>query len=87
MKYTYMKIFNLDGVYNVVCNTADTRSGFKHQATLCRNGGSIATSKICYLNRTWERFTYESILNKIINDNFDGVEREKYLDVVKAMNY
>jgi len=80
-----MKIFNLDGVYNVVCNTADTRNGFKHVATLCKNGMSFATSKICYLNRTWECFEYESILHQIIKENFTGVERENYIAVVKNL--
>jgi len=81
-----MRIFNLDEKFNIVCNTADTKSGFKHVATLHRNGFSIASTKICYYNRTWERFTYESILNKIIADNFEGTEKQKYLDVVKKLN-
>lgn len=86
MKYNYMKIFTLDEKYSVVCNTADTRNGFKHVASLCRNGEKIAESKICYFNRTWERFTYEDILIKIINNNFNGIDNEKYLNVIKSMN-
>ena len=81
-----MKIFNLDEKYNVVCNSADTRNGFKHVASLCRNGERIAETKICYLNRTWERFTYESVLEKIVDENFTGTEKEKYLQAVKYEN-
>jgi hypothetical protein len=80
-----MKIFNLDGVYSVVCNTANTRQGFKHVASLCRNGERIAETKICYLNRTWERFTYEDVLIKIIDQNFEYTERQKYLDIITIM--
>ena len=57
-----MRIFNLDKTYNIVCNTAPTRNGFKHVATLHKNGYEIAKTKACYLNRTWERFTYETVL-------------------------
>jgi hypothetical protein len=81
-----MKIFNLDEKYNVVCNSADTRNGFKHVASLCRNGERIAETKICYLNRTWERFTYESVLEKIVDENFSGTEKEKYQNVIKKLN-
>ena len=81
-----MKIFNLDGVYNVVCNSEGTRSGFRHIATLCRNGYEIAKAKCTYLNRTWECYEFESVLIKIINDNFTGTEKEKYLEAVKYEN-
>ena len=74
-----MQIFNLDKTYNVVCNSLGTRNGFKHTATLCRNGYQIAKTKICYLNRTWERFTYQSVLKQIIGINFKGKEEQKYL--------
>ena len=78
-----MKIFNLDNVYNVVCNWKNTKNGFKHTANLCKNGFSIYDTKICYLNRTWERFEYESILLKVIQTNFIGKEQTKFLEVIK----
>lgn len=81
-----MKMFKLSDEYYIICESKDTRSGFKHEANLLRNGYSIAKSKICYLNRTWERFTYESVLNKIISDNFKEIEKEKYLDIIKKLN-
>ena len=78
-----MKIFNFDKVFSVVCNFVSTRNGFKHTATLCKNGISIYSTKVCYLNRTWERFEYETILEKVIGENFTGTEKEKYLEVIK----
>jgi hypothetical protein len=77
-----MKIFNLDTEYTVVCDTQDTRSGFKHVATLCRNGYEVCKTKICYYNRTWERFTYESVLQHLITSKFTGVEKQYYLNIV-----
>ena len=78
-----MKIFNLNKTYNIVCNFVSTRSGFKHIANLCKNGISIAKAKICYLNRTWECFEYESVLVRIIEANFEGKEKEKFLKAIK----
>ena len=63
-----MRIFEY-GDFKIVCNSESTRSGFRHIATLLKNGREIEKTKICYLNRTWESFEFESILNKLINQN------------------
>ena len=81
-----MRIFNLDNIYNVVCNWQKTRYGFRHLATLHKNGFQIAKTKTCYYNRTWESFEYESVLVKIVSDNFEGQEKIKFLEVIKSMN-
>jgi len=79
-----MRIFTLDEKYSVVCDTKSTRNGFKHIASLFRNGISIDDTKICYLNRTYEYFTYESVLVKIVTKKFTGTDKEKYLNVIKT---
>ena len=79
-----MRIFNLNNEYNVVCNWQKTRYGFRHIATLHKNGFEVARAKSCYYNRTWERFEFESVLNKLIEDNFTGTERTEFLEVVKT---
>lgn len=81
-----MRIFNLNKVYNVVCNSEPTRYGFRHLATLHKTGFSIAKAKVCYYNRTWECYEFESVLNKIIEDNFTGRERAEFLGVIKNIN-
>lgn len=81
-----MRIFSLNNEYSVVCNWQKTRYGFRHLATLHKNGFEIAKAKFCYYNRTWERFEYESVLNKIIEDNFTGQERADFLEVIKNIN-
>jgi hypothetical protein len=80
-----MRIFNLNNEYSIVCNWQNTRYGFRHLATLHKAGFEIAEAKVCYYNRTWERFEFESVLNKIIKDNFTGRERDKFLEVIKKL--
>ena len=66
-RYNY-KTFtaNVGGVeVEFECYTTDTRSGFCHTAVCYSH--DITNTKIGYLNRTWERFTYESVLDKAID--------------------
>lgn len=77
-----MRIFNLNNVYNVVCNSEPTRYGFRHLAVLHKNGFEISRAKCCYYNRTWESYEFESVLEKIIDENFSGQERAEFLAVI-----
>ena len=81
-----MRIFNLDDVYNVVCNFEKTRSGFRHIAVLHKNGFEIARAKTCYINRTWEAYEFESVLQKIIDDNFTENNKVKFMEAIKYEN-
>lgn len=78
-----MRIFNLSENFSVVCESQSTRNGFRHVATLLRNGNEFARAKCTYLNRTWECYQFESVLYKIVNDNFTGQEKENFQAVVK----
>ena len=53
------------------CYTTNTKCGFCHT---CRVEG-LTDTKISYLNRTWERYLYESVLARAI---------EKYNKVYKT---
>jgi len=64
----------------------NTRYGFRHIAVLHKNGFEKARAKTCYYNRTWERFEFESVINKVIKENFSGQKRAKFLDVIKKLN-
>ena len=50
-----------------VCYTTHTRSGFCHTAHLTGWKYEATDTKISYYNRTWERFKYESVLNRAID--------------------
>ena len=61
-----MQSFKISKELEAVCEWKKTRVAFKHEATLLRNGREVVDVKICYLNRTWERYTYESVLCKLL---------------------
>ena len=61
-----METFKINDELEVVCDWKKTRNGFKHTASLMRSGRNIDEVKCCYLNRTWERYTYESVLQKLL---------------------
>ena len=70
-----MKIFNITNNIKIICDSVITKNGFKHIATLFINNNEngfkqimkIDKTKICYLNRTWESYQYESVFNKLLN--------------------
>jgi len=78
-----MRIFNLDEVYSVACNSESTRNGFRHIAVLHKNGYEIARAKCTYLNRTWECYEFESVLLKLNNDFMAQCDQQKYREVIK----
>jgi len=68
------RIFQLEGDLSIICDCEDTRSGFRHLASVLR-GGSLTSRKpvkICYLNRTWEPFEFKSVLN-LLADKAEGL--------------
>ena len=72
-----MKLFRLNKTYSAVCQWVRTRSGFKHTADLFKNGYSVESAKCCYLNRTWERFEYETVLHELIDNSTVLTDKEK----------
>lgn len=52
------------GTFTVYCESVSTRNGFKHVASVFDNGLVKFETKINYINRTWESFQFESVLNK-----------------------
>lgn len=65
-----MKIFKITEHIEVVCNSERTRYGFRHLATMCRDGAEIQDGKCTYQNRTWERYEFQSVLNDVVNKAF-----------------
>jgi len=77
-----MKTFKINNEYEIVCEWKKTRTAFKHEATLLRNGNQVDKTKICYLNRTWERYEFESVLSKMLEKSgvVSDKERKHLLD-------
>lgn len=79
-----MTTIKLNDEYTVVCEYQKRRGGFKHVAVLLKNGDEIDRTKCLYVNRTWERFTYQSVLCKIIDKCFESPEREQFLAIING---
>lgn len=66
-----MKLFtkNYNGKnYNFICQSQNTRYGFRHLCEMQNeNGYILASVKICYYNRTWEAYDFQSVLKKACN--------------------
>jgi hypothetical protein len=77
-----MKSFKLNEEFQVVCEFVKTRSAFKHVAKVLQNGHQVYETKICYQNRTWEAFEFQSVLHKAIDGYFDKDDAQKYRDIV-----
>ena len=75
MNKTHFTINN----YTASAWSVSTRNGFKHIAELHDDAGELlATAKINYLNRTWEAYTFQSVLHKLVdNSNIKDKEQAK----------
>ena len=80
-----MKTFMINDKYEIGCESLHTRYGFKHEAKLFRTGLSgtttcIEKAKICYLNRTWESFEFESVI-------YDVLKKSKIMTIEQINEY
>jgi len=77
-----MKIFKINERASIVCESKKTRIAFKHEAVLLVNGMESDRTKICYQNRTWETFEYESAIIKLLDKTnyLNQEERKAFMD-------
>jgi hypothetical protein len=81
-----MRMFKLNDVYSVICESESTRSGFRHIAKLLRGGYERASAKCTYQNRTWEAYEFETVILKLIDANFEGQEKDTFRQSMKWEN-
>ena len=66
--------------YMFVNSYRNTRSGFAHDTTLFINGVEEVENTCHYLNRTWECYTYQTVMmgavRELINDRRNYLERK-----------
>lgn len=73
-----MKVYEFGEGFKVICDWKKTRVAFKHVCDVVDKGGnSICSTKICYLNRTWERYEYQSVIHQAIGIAFGAGGRRK----------
>ena len=72
--------------FEAFCLTANTRNGFKHEVEIQKNGCTIARAKVNYINRTRERYDYETAIHKAVENcvlSADKAENEKLKKALK----
>ncbi len=74
-KYEGLKSFKIDEHLSVDCQAQRTSYGFRHLASLCRDGRVIATARESYYNRTWESYEYQTVIRKAIQAA--GLDKEE----------
>lgn len=74
-----MKTFKINERIEIICESHDTRSGFKHTANLILDGSDVESTKVCYLNRTWESYQFQTVAKKIIEKSQFLSKEEKEL--------
>jgi len=67
MKIVAEKWFHINEELTVQCVSFTTRTGWGHIARGWSNGKVVGEKKINYQNRTWERYTYETVLFSLVS--------------------
>ncbi len=79
-KQTFTATVN-NNTYTINCYTQSTSYGFRHVAILDNGYYEEQLAKATYCNRTWERFTYETVLKKAI-DKLPKEDRQGLYDIL-----
>lgn len=82
-----MRTFNFDANghhFEFICTSRDTRNGFAHDVTLICDGGDWdnLTATCHYLNRTWERYAYQTVMHRVVGEEIARcieAEREDFM--------
>lgn len=77
-----MQSFKINDHLSIVCSWKKTRNGFKHEASLLKDGQEIDSTKVCYLNRTWERYEYQTAMQKLLDrtDLITAEEKKAFIE-------
>lgn len=81
-----IKKFNVgDSEYEFVNEAWETSSAWGHKTVLLKNNYQISEGKCRYYNRTWERYTYQSCMQRSVNNLIDELLSD-YIGDYKASN-
>ena len=79
-----MKTISVNG-YTFQCRYNLSRSGFSHTCSLIKEGKLLSEAKLNYFNRTWESYTYQSVMREAVWKLIIQKEKE-FLDEYKKEN-
>lgn len=69
--------FVIDDDVTILCRAEKTRNGFRHVAEFYRQGQLVGSAKESYLNRTWEKYDFETVILKLLGKvGVTGVEKD-----------
>lgn len=68
-----------DRRYSFYCKSQDTSYGFRH---VCYDNRFNQVAKVCYYNRTWERFRYETVLTQAIEKSVPKADQQAVKDIL-----
>ena len=82
---TIRKITVNDTEYQFVNESRSTRNGFAHDTSLFINGDKRWGATCHYINRTWECYQYQTVMQRCISDIIEANEKD-YIEIYKADN-
>lgn len=69
---------NLEGTeIEIDCWTYDNYTGWGHKCDIWIGGSFFKTKRHSYLNRTWESFTYETLLRESVEAIYNAKKRDR----------
>jgi hypothetical protein len=79
------RILKINDKLTIVCRAEYTRYGFRHIAELLDEYRATGiTAKVCYYNRTWEAWEFQTVILKLLEKIPESVlskeENKKYYD-------
>jgi len=82
-----MQTFRINKNALIICKSESRRGGFRHVASLMINGHEVQTCRQNYVNRTWESFTYATVINNLVEATNRLTDRQKSLFLTKINKY
>lgn len=65
-----------DGALTITCYTYEYANGWGHKCYFWSDSIKYGEKRHTYYNRTWESFTYETLLQEVINALYSGKKHE-----------
>jgi len=82
-----MKNFKINDRIEIECERKKTKVAFKHTAVLLLDGQRADKAKICYQNRTWESYEFQSVMERLVEKTKALSNSEKEETQVFIKNY
>ena len=79
-----MKNFKMNKNIVIACESKSSRSGFNHFAYLLIDKEERGRAKVHYINRTWEEYDFQKVIEKLLDKTSFLTSRQKTLFLKKA---